>query len=63
MVLGNVSKKSDVMPHPIFKAGFEINTEVYLDVLTIGLKPWMDEVAAGRPFIFQKDGEPAHTSH
>ena len=24
--------------------------------------PWMDEVAGGRPYIYQQDGAPAHTS-
>lgn len=27
------------------------------------MKPWIDQVAAGRPYVFQQDGAPAHTSH
>ena len=26
-------------------------------------KPWMDGVAAGRPYIWQQDGAPAHNSN
>jgi len=46
----------------IFNAGPEIKTEVYFDVLITVVKPWMDEVAAGRPYIFH-DGAHAYTSH
>ncbi len=62
MVLGVVSNKGDVMPPHIFEAGLRVNTKIYLDVLTNVVKPWMDEVAAGRPYIGQQDGAPAHTS-
>jgi transposase len=59
MVLGVVSNKGDVMPP---HAGLRVNTEVYINVLTNVVKPWMDRVAAGRPYIWQQDGAPAHTS-
>ena len=26
------------------------------------VKLWMEEVARGRPYVFQQDGAPAHTS-
>ncbi len=62
MVLGVVSNKGDVMPPHVFETGFRVNTNVYIDVLTNMVKPWMDGVAAGRPYIWQQDGAPAHTS-
>jgi hypothetical protein len=62
MVPGVVSNKGDVMPPHIFEAGLRVDTKIYLDVLTNVVKPWMDEVAAGRPYIWQQDGAPAHTS-
>ena len=62
MVMGVVSNQGNVMPPHIFAAGLKINTEVYLDVMTTVVKPWMDEVASGRPYIFQQDGAPALTS-
>jgi transposase len=62
-VLLIVSEKGDVMPPHFFKKGENVNKEVYLNVIQTVVKPWMDEVAAGRPYIFQQDGAPAHTSN
>jgi len=55
MVLGAVGSKGDVMPPHIFEAGLNINSEVYLDVFTTVVKPWMDDVTVGRLYIFQQD--------
>ncbi len=49
-------------PH-FFAKGQNVNKEVYLDVMRDVCKPWMDVVAAGRPYIFQQDGALAYTSH
>jgi len=27
------------------------------------MKPWMETVASGRPYVFQQDDAPTHTSH
>lgn len=62
MVLGVVSNKGDVMPPHVFEAGLRVNADVYLDVLRNTVKPWMDEVAGDRPYIWQQDGAPAHTA-
>lgn len=56
------------MPPHFFQKKETITKEVYLRVLSTVVKPWMDTVAAGRPYfpyvtIFQQDGAPAHTSH
>ncbi|QQP36878.1 Transposable element tcb2 transposase [Caligus rogercresseyi] len=37
--------------------------EVYLYVMQTVVKPWMTQIAAGRPYIYQPDGAPAHTSN
>jgi hypothetical protein len=50
------------MASHIYQAGISVNTKIYLDVLTTVVKPWMDGVAAGRPYIWQQDGAPAHNS-
>jgi len=34
-----------------------------VEILRTKVKPWMEDVAAGRPYVFQQDGAPAHTSH
>jgi hypothetical protein len=62
MVLEVVSNNGDVMLPQIFEAGLRVNTEVYIDVLTNVVKPWMDGVAAGRHYIWQLDAVPANMS-
>lgn len=62
MVLGVVSNEGDVMPPYFFSKGLKISAEVYLTVLRNVVKPWMDKVAAGRHYVFQQDGAPAHTA-
>ena len=62
MVLGVISSDGDVMPPHIFEKGLRVNTDVYLDVMENVVKPWMDRVAAGRPYVFQQDSAPAHAS-
>ena len=34
-----------------------------LRVLMNVVKPWIETVVAGRPYVFQQDDTPAHTSH
>ncbi|QQP53588.1 Transposable element tcb2 transposase [Caligus rogercresseyi] len=48
-------------PH-VFEAGLRVNSKVYLDVLKNIVKPWMDQVAGDRPYLWQQDGAPAHTA-
>ena len=63
MCMGVISNKGDVMLPHFFPTGLKINTDVYLDLLNNVVKPWMDQIAAGRPFIWQQDGVPAHNSN
>lgn len=62
-VLLVISSEGDVMPPHFFEKGQTITKEVYQNVLANVVKPWMEQVAVGRPYIFQQDGAPAHTSH
>ena len=62
-VLGVVSSEGDVMPPHFFDQGQRVTREVYLSALDRVVKPWMTQVANGRPYVFQQDGAPAHTSH
>ena len=48
------SNKGDIMPHHTFKVDFK--------VLVTVVKLWMDDIVAGRPSVWQKDGAPAHNS-
>ncbi|XP_076226776.1 uncharacterized protein LOC143174895 [Nomia melanderi] len=40
-----------------------VTKEVYLEILKTVVKPWMETMASGRPYLFQQDGALAHTSH
>ena len=40
----------------------KVNTKVYLDVLKSVVIPWCNEVAGGRPWVWQQDWTPAHKS-
>ena len=42
--------------------GLRFNTAIYIDVMRDVVKPWMDRVADGRPYVFQQDGAPAHNA-
>ena len=63
IVQGVVSNKGNVMPPHNFKAGLKINADVYLEVMLTVVKPGMDRVAAGGPFIWQPDGVPPHNTN
>ena len=60
MVLSVVSNQGDVMPPHFFKKGHRVNAEEYVKVLRDVVKPWIDRVAEGRPYVFQQDSAPAH---
>ena len=62
MVFGVVSSDGHVMSPHIFEEGLRVNQNVYQDVLATVVKPWIEEVAAGRPYVFQQDSAPAHTA-
>ena len=62
-VLGVVSSDGDIMPPHFFKKDENITKEVYVQVLSTVVKPWMETIASGRSYVFQQDGAPAHTSH
>ena len=60
MVFGVVSSEGHIMPPHIFKVGLKVNTKVYLDVLKSLVIPWCNQVAGGRPWVWQQDSAPAH---
>lgn len=62
-VLSVVSSEGDIMAPHFFQTGETITKEVYLHVLQTVVEPWMNSVSCGRPYVFQQDGAPAHTSH
>ena len=62
MVFGVVSSEGHIMPPHIFEASLKVNTKVYLDVLKSVVIPWCNQVASGRPWVWQQDSAPAHKS-
>ena len=62
MVFGVVSSEGHIMPPHIFKVSLKVNTKVYLDVLKSVVIPWCNQVASGRPWVWQQDSAPAHKS-
>ena len=62
MVFDVVSSEGHLMPPPIFEVGLKVNTKVYLDVLKSVVIPWCNQVASGRPWVWQQDSTPAHKS-
>ena len=62
MVFGVVSSEDHIMPPHIFEVGLKVNTKVYLDVLNSVVIPWFNQVAGGRPWVWQQDLVPAHKS-
>ena len=62
MVFSMVSSEGHNMPPHIFKVSLKVNTKVYLDVLKSVVIPWCNQVAGGRPWVWQQDSAPAHKS-
>ena len=55
MVFGVVSSEGHIMPPHIFEVGLKVNTKVYLDVLLSVVIPWCNQVAGGRPWVWQQN--------
>ena len=62
MVFGVVLSEGHIMPPHIFEVGLKVNTKVYLDVLKSVVIPWFNQMAGGRPWVWQQDSVPAHKS-
>ena len=62
MVFGVVSSEGHIMPPHIFEVTLKVNTKLYLDVLKSMVILWCNQVAGGRPWVWQQDSTPAHNS-
>ena len=62
MVFGVFSSEDYIMPPHIFEVGLKVNTKVYLDVLKSVVIPWCNQVAGGRPWVWQQDSASVHKS-
>ena len=59
IVFGVISSEGHIMPPHIFEVVLKVNTKVYLDVLKSVVIPWCNQVAGGRPWVWQQDTAPA----
>lgn len=59
MVLGVVSSEGDVVAPHFFNEGLRVIADSYIVLQTVA-KPWMEEVIAGKEYMFQQDSAPAH---
>ena len=59
MVFGVFLSEGQIMPPHIFEVGLKVNTKVYLDVLKSVVILWCNQVAGGRPWVWQQDSAPA----
>ena len=57
-----VSSEGHIMPPHIFEVGLKVNTKVYLDVLKSVVISWYNQVAGGRPWVWQQDSALTHKS-
>ena len=62
IVVNVVSSEGHIMPPHIFEVGLKVNTKVYLDVLKSVVIPWCNQVAGGRPWVWQQDAAPSYKS-
>ena len=62
MVFGVGSSEVHIMPPHIFEVGLKVNTKVDLDVLKSVVIFWCNQLAGGRPWLWQQDSAPAHKS-
>ena len=59
MVFGVVSSQGRIMPPHIFEVGLKVNTKLYLVELKSVVIPWCNQVAGGKPWVWQQDSAPA----
>ena len=62
IVFSVVSSEGHIMPPHIFEVGLKVSTKVYLDVQKSVVIPRCNQVAGGRPWVWQQDSAPAHKS-
>ena len=59
-VFGVISSECHIMPPHIFEVSLTVSTKVYLDVLRSVVIPLCNQVASGRPWVWQQNSAPAH---
>ena len=60
MVFGVILNEGHIMPPHIYEVSLKVNTKVYLGVLKSVVTPWCNQVAGGRPWVWQQKSAPAY---
>ena len=60
--IGVVTRDGSVRPSFIFQHDPRLNTGTYINFLEEVVLSWIERVAAGRPYIWQQESAPYHTS-
>ena len=55
-----VSSEGHVLPQHLLQEDIRVNAAGYIGVLETVVKPWIDQVPQGRPYVLQQDSDPAH---
>ena len=50
------------MPPHFFIERLRLILDAYVELLITVVKPWITRVANGRPYVWQQDSTPCHTS-
>ena len=45
-----------------FREGLRLNSDAYMELIITVVKPRITRVANGRPYVWQQDSAPCHTS-
>ena len=59
---GDGGEEGHIMPSHVFEVGLKVNTKCNLDVQKSVLLTWCNQVAGGRPWVWQQNSAPAHKS-
>ena len=62
MVFSFMSSKGDIMPLLIVKEGLRLKSDGHVELLSTVVKPWVEMVAHGRSYGWQKDSATCQTS-
>ena len=61
IIFGCVSSDGKLLPPHVFREGFPLNSDSYVELLSTLVKPWMQSLAA-RWHVLQQDLAPCHTA-
>ena len=60
IIRGVVSSEGHELPQHFLLENLRVNAAGYIGVLETVVKPWIDQVPQGRPYVLQQDSDPAH---